>query len=313
MEPITGAANRLSLRQAAQHYGLRGWPIFPLAQRGKHPLTKHGLHDASSNLRAIERWWARQPAANIGLACGTAGLVVVDVDPAHGGMEAWARIDPRVRTLTSRTGSDGFHYFYIAPVGVALRSSAGKLGPGLDVRAAGGYVVLPPSIHPNGRAYQWIDVCDIAPLPNGLLLMLTKRRRSRPEGKRASGTEAQAVLSEPAARPVYHEHAPALSRYAPSPLAQYVHRVLFAEVERVRTAQVGTRHDTLNRAAFVLGRLVGGHLLDSAAVKHYLTDAALACGLPIAEARRTIAGALAAGVRQPRTAPDDEAGDPTRV
>ena len=311
MEPISFAINRLSVRQAAQVYALRGWPRFPLAQRGKQPLTKHGLHDASSNPRAIERWWTRQPAANIGLACGMAGLVVVDVDPAHGGIEAWTHINPGVHTLTSRTGSDGFHYFYVAPMGVALRSSAGKLGSGLDVRASGGYVVLPPSIHPNGRAYEWIDVCDIAPLPNSLLLMLTKRRRGQPEDKRSIGTEAQAAPFGPVTPPVHRGPALAHTRYAPSPLAQYAQRVLFAEVERVRTAQVGTRHDTLNRAAFVLGRLVGGQLLESAGVKHYLMEAALACGLPPAEARRTIAGALLAGVRQPRTGPDDEAGDPT--
>jgi hypothetical protein len=68
---------------------------------------------------------------------------------------------------------------YSAPEGVAIRNSAGKLGPGLDVRADGGYIVLPPSIHPSGNPYEWApgfgpDECEIKPLPEPLVRLLAE-------------------------------------------------------------------------------------------------------------------------------------------
>ena len=59
------------------------------------------------------------------------------------------------QTLTCLTGGGGTHYYFTAPAGIAVVEGANKLGPGVDVKAAGGYVLLPPSIHISGRRYTW--------------------------------------------------------------------------------------------------------------------------------------------------------------
>ena len=71
---------RNELCEFAVVYAQRGWAVFPLKPRSKAPLTPHGFKDASNDAQTIRAWWARWPKANIGIACGASGLVVVDVD-----------------------------------------------------------------------------------------------------------------------------------------------------------------------------------------------------------------------------------------
>jgi len=100
------------------------------------------------------------PTANLGLATGAAsGLLVLDVDPAHGGTESLrALLNAHgvdvPETVTAATGGDGTHYYFRAD-GASFPSSAGRLGSGLDIRAEGGYVVAPPSLHLSGQPYEW--------------------------------------------------------------------------------------------------------------------------------------------------------------
>lgn len=150
-----------ALGQAAVDYVLRGWWVFPLQPRSKEPLTAHGVHDASNDAVLVRAWWREWPQANIGLDVHRSGLVVVDLDPGRGGVQAWEAVCSdygltAFSTQRSRTGSGGMHLLYRAPTGLTLRNSKDKLGPGVDVRGRGGYIVLPPSVHPNGNAYSWI-------------------------------------------------------------------------------------------------------------------------------------------------------------
>jgi hypothetical protein len=128
---------------------------------GKHPLTANGFRDASTDEAQTRVWWGRWPNANIGMPTGAvSGYFVLDVDlpdgPAslealikqHGGLPGCAR---------SITGSGGEQYFFANPAEPEIRNSAGALGPNLDVRGDGGYVVLPPSLHASGRKYRWLD------------------------------------------------------------------------------------------------------------------------------------------------------------
>ena len=148
-----------SLGRAAVAYAARyRWQLFPLAPRQKDtPLVKWGV-GATSDPRQITEWWRRWPNANPALATGRrSGVVVADTDPRHGGDRTWAElldINGPVDTLEVVTGSGGRHYYFQAPV-VPLRSVNGGLGEGIDAKADGGYVVLPPSIHPNGNSYFW--------------------------------------------------------------------------------------------------------------------------------------------------------------
>jgi hypothetical protein len=99
--------------------------------------------------------------ANIGIATGaTAGLIVLDEDPQKGGTESLAALEakygPLPSTVEALTGGDGRHLYLRHPgPGMEVPSSVGKLGPGLDIRADGGYVIAPPSTHRSGRSYEW--------------------------------------------------------------------------------------------------------------------------------------------------------------
>lgn len=144
-------------------YARRGWWVFPLLPRRKEPLTAQGLNDATNDPIVVGAWWTEWPESNIGLNVHLSGLVVVDLDPKRGGLETWEKLCGECGltpygTDRSRTGSGGMHLLYRAPAGQTIRNSADKLGPGVDVRGRGGYIVLPPSVHPNGNTYEWVTL-----------------------------------------------------------------------------------------------------------------------------------------------------------
>jgi hypothetical protein len=162
-----------SKREMALRYAARGWPVFPCRAGDKKPLTAHGFKDATTDPEQINAWWSENPQANIGIACGAARLVTVDVDVKNGalGLESWQALCHELGseigdTAVARTPSDGRHYVYRAN-GHELRSSAGKLASGLDVRAQGGYIVAPGSETPEG-VYEWLTDCEPAELPAAL-------------------------------------------------------------------------------------------------------------------------------------------------
>ncbi len=165
-----------SLIEAAVAYTSRGWFIFPCHPRDKRPLTTHGVHDSSNDPVHVRAWWTEWPDANIGLDVYRSGQIVVDLDPARGGREAWAAVcgESVLTTLQAATGSGGDHFFFEAPLGIVIRNSSDKLGPGIDVRGRGGYVILAPSIHPKtGHAYAWVNDLPPAPFPAALIERLT--------------------------------------------------------------------------------------------------------------------------------------------
>ena len=138
-------------------YTRRGWRVFPCAPRGKVPLTAHGLKDASTDEKQLTDWWDRWPSANIGVATGAeSGFFVLDVDGKDGN-ESLATLErehgPLPTTVEAKTGGGGRHLLFKHP-GQAVKNSAGRLGPGLDVRGDGGYIVAPSSIHPTGKSYE---------------------------------------------------------------------------------------------------------------------------------------------------------------
>ncbi len=151
-----------------------GWPVFPCVPGGKEPMTAHGCKDATTDRHQLAAWWDRWPRANVAVATGA--LVVVDVD-GRAGDAALARFGPMPATVTAVTGK-GRHLYFAAPAGLVLGNTARRLGPELDTRGAGGYVVAPPSLHPDGYRYAWApsrSPWDLAPaaLPDALTAALT--------------------------------------------------------------------------------------------------------------------------------------------
>lgn len=134
---------------AALDYAKRGLPVFPC--RGKKPLTEHGFLDASADQQQIVSWWSKHPDANVAIPTGrVSGLFVLDMDGDAGAqalkaLEAKHGALPRTRTIITSPGH--LQFWFRQPTG-GTRSTAGVLGPGLDTRGDGGYVIAPPSIHP---------------------------------------------------------------------------------------------------------------------------------------------------------------------
>jgi hypothetical protein len=148
----------------AVEYAKRGWPVFPT--NGKIPCIEGGFKNASTDPTVVRGYWREHPRRNIGLATGAIAWVL-DVDPRHGGDTALSELEQRYgplpETVRSHTGGDGngTHHFF-AP-DLRITTVRGQLPAGLDVRGAGGYVVVPPSVtqHP----YRWEIGAGPADLP----------------------------------------------------------------------------------------------------------------------------------------------------
>jgi hypothetical protein len=294
----TARADR-TLARSALDAVLRGWHVFPCAAGGKRPALRGNWQElATTSPGQVRDWWARAPY-NIGIACGPSGLVVIDLDqPRHGAgdddpdddgalfpLSGADRLSRLARehgerypgaTYVVDTPSGGCHLYFSAADGRA-RNSAGVLGPHIDVRAGGGYVVGAGS-RIGGQAYAARGgVREPAPLPPWL---------------------GRLVAETPVALPVPAPRLPVTD------LAQgraYAMAALRAETSRVAAAVPGTRNDTLNRAAFSLGQLVTAGLLPPVPVITGLISAAMYAGLPEEEAARTVRSGMTGGARKPRS------------
>jgi len=283
-----------ALLRAATTWAGFGWHVFPCAVGGKQPALRGSWEDrATTKTDVIEMWWRRHPY-NIGIACGPSGLAVLDLDVSRrgkaapdgasgqpAGTDTFLRLcsghgQPVPATFTVRTPSRGYHLYFTDPE-ASVRNSAGRLGPLIDVRGVGGYVVGPGS-RIDGNPYSVLIPAPPVPLPSWIA----------------------ALLRQPD---------PARGPYVPSPAAPvrdngaWALAALGDEARCVATAPEGTRNHMLNRAAFRLGQLAGGGLLPTDEVSTALAAAATQAGLPPAEAARTIRSGITAGIRVPRQAP----------
>jgi hypothetical protein len=186
MTPLEGALDLIA----------RSLPVFPLqtavpktgggficacgklscTSPAKHPLGRivpNGHKDASIDRAKVEHWFSCYPQANIGVATGS--ILVVDVDPRNGGNQslyeleqAYGKLPPTWRALT---GGGGQHIFFAPPAGKNVQCTV--LADGIDLKASGGYIVAPPSLHISGNQYAWSpkyhpDAVPLAPFPQWL-------------------------------------------------------------------------------------------------------------------------------------------------
>jgi putative DNA primase/helicase len=133
------------------------------ANPGKHPITAHGVTDATKSRKTIRQWWTENPQANIGIATGKKSkILVLDIDPRNGGSETLKTLEADLgslpATVTSETGGGGMHLVFAYPQFRVRKDSAGKmLGAGLDILSDGSIMVVPPSKHKTGSRYKWAD------------------------------------------------------------------------------------------------------------------------------------------------------------
>jgi hypothetical protein len=188
----------LPLVQAALWYADRGIPLFPCRPRGKEPLVEGGFHAATTEEARIREWWERWPQANIGIPTGAAsGWLVLDIDPRHGGDKTLDNLLNKYGrwpdTAEAITGGGGRHVFFQHVAGLRC----GPIGPGVDLKTEGGYVVVAPSVHPSGNRYFWDGLSGAGALdhlvePPGWLLRLA-RERSAQRSSTAEGAAEEPI------------------------------------------------------------------------------------------------------------------------
>ncbi|WP_371801103.1 bifunctional DNA primase/polymerase [Streptomyces sp. NBC_01732] len=274
----------------------RGWHVFPLRPADKRPAL-HGEaacprvgactnghlkweDRATTDPDRIRAAWSAGPF-NIGLATGPSGLVVVDLDMPKpnsstgtpSGVTTFEALCERAgqaapATYRVRTASGGHHLYFTAPTGIRLTNTAGLLGPLIDTRAWGGYVVAPGSLA-NGHAYEVTDPAPVAELPAWLLAALTP--------------------------------APAPAQPVRIQVPRFGNRAADAALERetatVRATTEGGRNGQLLRSARAVGRFVAWGDLPRHAVEQAFQEAGESTGLPAAECRTTIRSALNWSIR----------------
>lgn len=162
---------------AVPAYAARGWPVFPCRWDGparKRPLTRNGFHDATTDRETLTRWWRQWPQALVAAPTGAlTGFVVLDIDVKDDRANGWDSLEDLGHSIlpgspVAHTSSGGVHWYFAHPER-PLKCSTGLLGPGLDVRSDGGYVVLPSP----GSGYEWdpianFDTVPLAPAPDWL-------------------------------------------------------------------------------------------------------------------------------------------------
>jgi putative DNA primase/helicase len=166
-----------SRKSQALRYAARGLHVVPLhtidagrcscndgsncSRPGKHPITRHGVKDATTKRSQIRNWWKASPDANIGIATGSeSGIIVLDIDPRNGGDRNLKRLKKRLGplpdTVTASTGGGGQHLLFKHPAFAVRKDTSGKkLGKGVDILSDGCIMVAPRSRHATGKRYRW--------------------------------------------------------------------------------------------------------------------------------------------------------------
>ena len=275
---------------AALGYADMGWHVFP-APPGFKKSYKSAEHSdgrawgATISPAEIKRDWNRWPGANVGITTGAAsGIFVIDLDRKNGvdGVQWLAdKIEEHggdwPDTVEALSPSGGWHVFFNYPRGFDAKTCEGEIAPGVDVRGKGGMVLGVPSVKPGVGSYRWKNppgLFDVADAPQWVLDLLPRCGADKPKDlPRLSLDTAGNAWADKAMR---------------------------EEIARVFAAPEGTRNGELNKAAFSLGQIVAGGLLDAGHVEDRLTSAALMIGLEAGETAATIRSGLVAGMAEPR-------------
>ncbi|MER6678106.1 bifunctional DNA primase/polymerase [Streptomyces sp. NPDC000983] len=291
-KPLTAEPACLPMLASALTSAERGWPVIPLHPRAKRPAG-HAERDcprtgrcagghrkpeqrATTDPNLIHATWATRPY-NVGIATGPAGLLVIDLDPVKpeepkgapdGATSLQALCERAGQTVPAtyrvRTARGGEHLYFTAPAGVRLKCSAGRLGPHIDTRAWGGYVVAPGSSTPDGT-YEVTGDAPVAELPGWLAALLSEPHR-------------------PAVAPVRVHDGTLAARTA-----------LERECAVIAAASEGGpngRNNTLHRSACKVARFVAWGDLPRDVAEQAIQGAGESTGLPPAECRTTIRSAM---------------------
>jgi Bifunctional DNA primase/polymerase, N-terminal len=271
----------MSVLDFALLYGGKGWPVSPWTV-DKHPLTEHAINDATTDPDQIREWWRKWPQALAAIATGErSGVVAVDIDNEPDGFLSLELLGVHVQpcTPTAHTPSSGYHMVFRWP-GYYVKTVAGRLAPGIDIRGDGGSLLLPP-----GPGRTWDPILgpgtQLAPFPEWAVI---------PE----TGATRASLIRPPVLGPG-------------GGLSNYGEAALDSAVENVMHAPQGQQEQTLNGEAFALGTLAGAGGIPPALAIEALIWAG--CKMPSYDPRRPwqhrdidkkVRDAVYAGMRQPR-------------
>jgi len=178
------------IMKALNYVNNMGFSVIPVDSRNKGgAFIKWSLFQKRCpTKKEIRNWWSNEPKAGIAIITGKiSGIIVLDVDPRHGGLKTIEdkHIPP---TVTVETGGGGFHYYYKYPSQLDgdIKNFTGENVelPGLDLRADGGFVYAPPSVHPSENKYKFAnglgpDEVDLKDVPEWLLEVIKNRKKSK--------------------------------------------------------------------------------------------------------------------------------------
>lgn len=254
----------------------KGWKVFPLIPGTKKPKFKNNLELATDDADQIKEWWSQWPDANIGIATGPSGLVIIDIDvpkeplDAHKheemrdlyGIEAWSMLvtnyglNKEPHSYEVDTPSGGQHIYWLANKALPIKTGTSKLAPGIDVRATNGSIVGAGSVTEQGTYEIYRDINPKA-LPAWLRTALGRA------GLATSDAEKQV---QPARRNVD----------VTSP-DRYARGAYKSEIDQLRTTPIGVglRNAALNRAAFKLRKYVEAGKLSATEVEDGLKAVAI--------------------------------------
>lgn len=246
-----------------------GWPVFP-TRPDKRPLCPHGRNDATCVSLAIEAWSDKFPDANVSIKTGKAsGVCVLDIDSEDGEKwidavnRSWAKLPDTAEAVSGR----GRHLYFAYPSLLTVKSADGKLAKGIDLKASGGSITAPVSLHASGKLYEWVKPPfgkQLPPLPGWIVSSLRAKER------------------------------PVLRSYESSPPSSGHLARLLSQIE---CAPMGQRNHTLNRISFIFGMMTSGGHLTHAQATQALLAAAKNSGLSQEEAAPTIKSGLRSGAR----------------
>lgn len=297
---------------AALAYAARGWRVFPCDPRPDKPFAKRPLvvadkdskgetipksgwpKKATTDEATIRAWWKRWPKALIGMAPGWAGGYVIDLDPKGESVEeVEARLEAALgaplpagpRTVTQ---SGGRHCWFRRPAGEAIPNDPPGL-KNIDIRCDNGYVILPPSVMLDGRAYAWegeaFDPATAPELPAALLdLIASRKQRDSEEAPRPAAAPARVTGGSPGED--------AVRRYARAALDR-----IGADVAG---ALQGHRGSDLFAAACAAGRFVGTGAVSEREALAVLEDGAERCGLMKDDGPKRVRREIARGLDEGR-------------
>lgn len=262
---MSAAASINTLEAAALDYAARGFPVFPCDPATKRPFTPKGFKDASTDADVIRSWWASRPTAMIAMPTGEAiGAWVLDVDDPETFEGACPIEIPDTRRCV--TGK-GYHLYFGFDPAQEVRNAQVKTVdgerrwpfaemPGAEVRGNGGYIIVPPSLHPSGRRYEWTQEGDPVPPPAELLRIVRKAE--------APVAVAETQPAQPQ-RIAQHRDSSAGTPYGLAALDE--------ECQAIRAAGNGAQENTLNSAALKIGALIAGGELSASTAKAALISA----------------------------------------